>query len=370
MYQVLLGFFAVAANIAGAGEHGIIEPWPKPITTDLQSSDRAFHGPRDDLLQLVYDLRHTEMDSAHRGTFPFPLRAGHKRGQAALQRLGHDTLFGPCSPFYMYQVSYLGGTKCYRSNNTMLLRVSCPISKRQPICCFKYVSVYFIDAVLFLLCDGCLMLSQFLILLSGDVELNPGPMSAAEREQITNIERILLEMKTGQETVLAKLTEITTKQSELESKITNLIEKTSLVESRITRVEKIEDKLLAKVDDFENRTRRQNLLFFGVADREKNETWETSENLIRDICKEVMKLDDISIERAHRIGAFKETQNRPIVACFSLWKARESVFKNAFKLKGTSYSISEDLARPCKKKGDSCGTMRKIKETAKKIVYV
>lgn len=87
-----------------------------------------------------------------------------------------------------------------------------------------------------------------------------------------------------------------------------------------------------------------------MPDTEKNETWETSENLIKGVCKDAMKLDDISIERAHRIGAFKETKNRPIVACFSQWKARESVFKNVFKLKGTSYSISEDFSQTVQEK--------------------
>ncbi|XP_050043052.1 uncharacterized protein [Dermacentor andersoni] len=349
MYQVLLGFFAVVANADFAVEHGFTEPWPDAATTDLQSSAHVLHGPQDYLLEIVYDLRRTEVESAHRGTFPVPLRAGHIKDQPSLERLGHDALFGTNSRFFMYQVSYLNGTKCYRSSNVMLLRVSCPISKRQMIECLEHASLCFVDALLFSLYDGCLTLSQILLLLSGDVELNPGPMNAVERDQMTNIERILLEMKTGQETVLAKLTEITTRQCELESKITGLIEKTNNVESRIARVEKMEDKFMAKLDDLENRSRRQNLVFFGLPDREHNETWEASEKL-SGICKDVMKLDDISVERAHRVGVFREGKNRPIVACFSRWKARENVFKNACRLKGTSYSISEDFSRAVQEK--------------------
>ncbi|XP_050022692.2 uncharacterized protein [Dermacentor andersoni] len=231
------------------------------------------------------------VESAHRGTFPVPLRAGHIKDQPSLERLRHNALFGTNSRFFMYQVSYLNGTKCYRSSNVMLLRVSCPISKRQMVECLEHTSLCFVDALLFSLYDGCLTLSQVLLLLSRDVELNPGPMNAVERDQMTNIERILLEMKTGQETVLAKLTEITTRQCEIGSKITGLIEKTNNVESRNARVEKMEDKFMAKLDDLENRSRRQNLVFFGLP-----------------------------------------------------------VFKNAYILKGTSYSISEDFSRAVQEK--------------------
>ncbi|KAH6946196.1 hypothetical protein HPB50_012113 [Hyalomma asiaticum] len=107
MYQVLLGFFDVVVNTAGAAEQGIIEPWTEVATADLQSSARVLHGLQDDLMYVVPDLRPTEVEIAHRGTFPVPLRAGHIRDQQGVKRLGHDTLFGPCSRFFKYQVSSL-----------------------------------------------------------------------------------------------------------------------------------------------------------------------------------------------------------------------------------------------------------------------
>lgn len=48
-----------------------------------------------------------------------------------------------------------------------------------------------------------------------DVELNPGLKNIAEREQMANTEKILLDVQIGQTTMLAKLAEIVAKQTEL-----------------------------------------------------------------------------------------------------------------------------------------------------------
>lgn len=176
------------------------------------------------------------------------------------------------------------------------------------------------------------------------MESNPGPMSKAEAEQLGKIERILLELQSGQATVLAKLTGIEKRQADLENKIDGVISKTKVLERRVAHVEESEFKLEAKLDDLENRSRRSNLVFFGVPDNSRKETWEESEKLIRDICKETLSIDNVEIERAHRVGAFKDEKNRPIVAHFAGWKARENVRRNAFRFKKTPISVSEDFS--------------------------
>lgn len=49
-----------------------------------------------------------------------------------------------------------------------------------------------VDSAWLLIFNDCLLLGEALLLLSGDVELNPGPINVTEREQMANIEKILV----------------------------------------------------------------------------------------------------------------------------------------------------------------------------------
>ncbi|XP_042150091.1 uncharacterized protein LOC120850155 [Ixodes scapularis] len=184
---------------------------------------------------------------------------------------------------------------------------------------------------------------ETLLLLSGDVELNPGPMTKAQIEQLGKIETILLELQSGQMTVLGKLAGIEAKQADLERKFDTISLKTNDIEKRVLQIEGSGRKLEAKLDDLENRSRRTNLVFFGVPDNSRSETWEESERLITKICKDVLSLD-VLIERAHRLGKHKDGKNRPIVVNFPGWEVKESVLRSAFKFKNTSFSVSEDFS--------------------------
>lgn len=72
--------------------------------------------------------------------------------------------------------------------------------------------------------------------------------------------------------MLTKLAEIVAKQADLEQKIDSVIAKSNVIKERITIVEISEKKIEAKLDDPENRSRRLNLVFFGVPDNERKET--------------------------------------------------------------------------------------------------
>ena len=58
-----------------------------------------------------------------------------------------------------------------------------------------------------------------------------------------------------------------------------------------------------KLDQLENQSRRENLVFHGLKDK-SNETWEESESNVRKYIFEDLGLDEtrISVERAHRIN--------------------------------------------------------------------
>ncbi len=56
-----------------------------------------------------------------------------------------------------------------------------------------------------------------------------------------------------------------------------------------------------------------------------------------------MKLINLDIERAHRIGQRDNNRPRTIIARFTHFRQREDVLRNAFKLKGTRVFVNEDL---------------------------
>lgn len=84
--------------------------------------------------------------------------------------------------------------------------------------------------------------------------------------------------------------------------------------STITKLASEVRELAAKCDDSENRQRRCNLIFFGMPDTE-GETWAESKSRVMAFCSESLgvTLDRDAIERAHRLGHFQGTKNRPII---------------------------------------------------------
>ncbi|KAM7286061.1 uncharacterized protein ISCGN_032946 [Ixodes scapularis] len=112
---------------------------------------------------------------AHRGTLPFPSTGCClQKDLPPLQASGHDTTMPNLTQF-IPQVCYLKYAKCYRSNNILLLEVSCPIDLKRllTLCCSAVTFVF--NCLLSLPHDGCLLFLDALLLLCGDVELNPGP---------------------------------------------------------------------------------------------------------------------------------------------------------------------------------------------------
>ena len=66
--------------------------------------------------------------------------------------------------------------------------------------------------------------------------------------------------------------------------------------------------LCERLRGFEDRSRRDNLRIDGIAKME-NETWEQTEEILQNLFKEKLQLENISVERAHRVGN-KEKNNK------------------------------------------------------------
>ena len=117
------------------------------------------------------------------------------------------------------------------------------------------------------------------------------------------------------------------------------------------KIKILEDKL----DDQEQRSRNQCLLFHGV---EENQDENTDMKII-ELCRNYLgtDIDDSSIARSHRLGPRKEAgkpttrknkkdeKPRPIIARFNNFKVRQKLFSSKKMLKGKPFSITENLTK-------------------------
>jgi hypothetical protein len=101
------------------------------------------------------------------------------------------------------------------------------------------------------------------------------------------------------------------------------------------------------IDDVRNDTKSLNLIFRGIhSDDSSNPALN-----VKKLCKEILGLGSINITETYFVGSPKLT-TRPILAKIESTKDKIVILKNAKKLKGTTFSIAQDLAfNTCRNRG-------------------
>lgn len=106
-------------------------------------------------------------------------------------------------------------------------------------------------------------------------------------------------------------------------------------------IENLKHKLISN----EAQSRRNNLIFEGLMENQ-NETWTDCENKIYELLETKLGIQNaktlIKFERVHRLGPYIPDNKRAVVAKFSFYKDRDTVWKKRSSLKGTNIWISED----------------------------
>ena len=102
--------------------------------------------------------------------------------------------------------------------------------------------------------------------------------------------------------------------------------------------------LREKLRDIDDRSRRDNLRIDGLQDVE-NKTWEQTQKILNSMIQEELEIEDINIERAHRVGNTSNTSPRTVVAKFSNFKGKQLVLSAAKKLKGQNIYSNEDFSK-------------------------
>ena len=97
-----------------------------------------------------------------------------------------------------------------------------------------------------------------------------------------------------------------------------------------------------KVDDLEGRSKRDNLIFYGIPRRE-NETKQECEETIQTMLTDKLELSrTVEFDRLHRLS---NKPNSPIIGKCTYYKDKEVILKAKKKLKGSSISIGEDYTQ-------------------------
>lgn len=198
-----------------------------------------------------------------------------------------------------------------------------------------------------------------LLLLGGDVEANPGPLTKAQEEKLNLVFSTVQRLEASNATVLEAVNKVLLIHIDIKNDLDALTKRVSELETKpvvaastVTGVS--HDANFAcmqeKLDDLENRSRRSNVLFFGITDTDPSETWESSETHVHEFCSNKLGVTVTSIARAHRLGRFSPDKMRPIIAKFYNEKEVETVLSKGVKLKNTTFSISRDFSEAVREK--------------------
>ena len=226
----------------------------------------------------------------------------------------------------------------------------------------------------------CVMDQYFTLLLSGDVELNPGPANytrnakSTAREDIPDFSDILIRLEKkiddGQESLLQNQTQMLSRLSSIEKEIEtfkmdfeNLKQKQTVLEERLATMDETVGlnfdhgkDLKFLMDRQDQYSRKSSVRIRGVLEQKG----EDIEALTLDTLKEkigiVINQNDIDI--VHRVGRRQENKPRPILVKVLSHKTKEKVMRA--KKKATNVKINEDLAPGIKRLLDKVSTNRRF----------
>ena len=164
------------------------------------------------------------------------------------------------------------------------------------------------------------------------------------RDRVCEIENVIQTVKETQDRVesLEKNVQSMKSQVNYELQINN--EEVVKLQKQNKRQQDEIDQLRDQILIDQSRSMRSNLIFNGIAERQNEDT----ESLIRGFIHDKMGVNNrgIPIERAHRMGGWKQGKHRPIVVKFLNFKDKEAIRQAApSKLKNTNFGVNEQFPR-------------------------
>lgn len=155
--------------------------------------------------------------------------------------------------------------------------------------------------------------------------------------------------------------ELTTNLKQVESMIDSIQKRATSIEKEMGKLQTFEQELaeceatcsntsaqvskfLVKVDDLENRSRRNNLIIYGINEEPEEDVKSLEDQIKHKVFKDVLEIEVTSVERIHRIGKYKKDQHRPVIVRFYDFAEKANILSCCNTLKGTDIVISEDFS--------------------------
>lgn len=221
------------------------------------------------------------------------------------------------------------------------------------ICLARYVGPR--PSSLLLFCLACILMQ------SGDVELNPGPVSAESAKLDAIMQSLDLLTKSTHEyqtdntlrlnRIEAGVSQIRQRVDSLEGRVTELSKATEGIPSLksdlefvkaelgpVAEQQKLVEELTATVDDLNNRLRRNNIIIKGIAE-ESTEIPEQLETTVRTFLSDNLNVTPGVFERIHRLGQKRQDFHRPIIIKLLDFRDKMAIFRNAPKLKNLNIKV-------------------------------
>ena len=186
------------------------------------------------------------------------------------------------------------------------------------------------------------------------VETNPGPgdntkvlteikqqmdVMCKQLQALNPIRTDLEAIKGDVRAVQTSMAQLTEQQKNLENQVMNLSEENKQLREEINLMK-------ARQVDSEDRSRRKNLLFYGVPEKPDGfETWSDSEEILKETLQTHMDISVLpeDVERCHRLNV--NITPKPIICGMTSFKKKEEILSKRNKLKNTDINIQEDYSR-------------------------
>ena len=182
--------------------------------------------------------------------------------------------------------------------------------------------------------------------------------------------------------IMNPLEDISKRMETIEGKLRSVDFEIESVKADIKTLQKEKEDLITKVDDLENRSRRDNLIFFGVPEVAEKEN---CAELLVDLLENFVGVPDFNrnhIERCHRTPTFKPSggpQSKPriIHVKFSSYQTKELVRKaciQKFKestYKGQKIFVGEDFSKRIQTlRKNQMGEFKRLQREGKKPFFI
>ncbi|XP_040077617.1 uncharacterized protein LOC120849453 [Ixodes scapularis] len=164
----------------------------------------------------------------------------------------------------------------------------------------------------------------------------------------SNMSKQLQEVKAGQDSLRQEMTGINAKIAGFKDALANIEKEMAQVTSlkkSVAILERTVRQQNYRLIDLENRSRRNNLVIFGLPEKDNESTEELKQTVTKDVFQKVIGVTVTSVERIHRLGRKRDETSRPVIMKFFDYNETNEILKNCKKLKGTTLSISSDYTK-------------------------